>query len=86
MFNTIITTNDSYWFSKYGMKVWICYNVDTSYVCNLELYTGKIGCTAQVDQETRVVLQMMSPYNGSGHGCTGDNFFTSINLSDALLS
>jgi hypothetical protein len=68
---------------KYGMKVWICCDVDTSYVCNLELYAGRQGRSPETDQATRVVLQMTSPFNGSGRGCTGDNFFTSRNLVDS---
>jgi len=51
---------------KYGLKVWVCCDVDTSYVCNLEIYTGKQGRTPEVDQATRVVLQMIEPWNGSG--------------------
>jgi hypothetical protein len=68
------------------MKVWVCCDVATSYVCNLELYTGKQGRTPEVDHGTRVVLQLTSPYHGSGRGCTADNFFTSSTLSDALLT
>jgi len=29
---------------------------------------------------------MTEPWNGSGRGCTADNFFTSFNLADALLT
>lgn len=70
---------------RYGMKVWMCCDVETSYVCNFELYTGKTGRTPEKDQAMRVVLQMMSPFQGSGRGCTGDNFFTSDALACALL-
>jgi len=66
---------------KYGLKVWVCCDVDTSYVCNLELYTSK-----QIDQATRVVLEMIEPWNGTGRGYTADNFFTSFTLADALLT
>lgn len=70
---------------KYGMKVWLCCDVDTAYVCNMELYIGREGRNPEVDQAFRVVLQMTSPFSGSGRGVTGDNFFTSLHLAQALL-
>ena len=68
------------------MKVWVCCDVDTSYVCNLELYTGKQGRMPEIDQATSVVLRMIEPWTGSSRGCTGDNFFTSLTLADARLT
>jgi len=71
---------------KHGLKVWACCGVDTSHVCSLELYTNKQGRTPEVDQATRVVLQMIEPWNCTGRGCTADNLFTSFTLADALLT
>lgn len=71
---------------KYGLKVWACADVKTSYVSNLELYTGRQGRGPEVGQPTRVVLQMTSPIAGSGRGCTGDNFFSSLTLTQSLLT
>ena len=68
---------------KYGMKVWVCCDVDTSYVCNLELYTGKQERMPEIDQATRVVLQMTEPWTGSGNGCADHiAHFTSLTLVD----
>lgn len=44
---------------KYGMKVWLCCDIDTLYVCNLELCSGKQGHSPEVDQATRVVMQLL---------------------------
>jgi len=37
-------------------------------------------------QATRVLLQMIEPWNGTARGCAADNFFTSFTLADALLT
>ena len=70
---------------KYGIKVWVCCDVDTAYCSNFEVYTGKTGRAPEVGQGERVVLQMTAHLSGSGRGCTGDNFFTSSKLSLSLL-
>jgi len=73
---------------KCGLKVWGCCECDVNraYVCNLELYTGKQGRTPEVDLATKVVLQMIEPWNGSGRGCTADYSFTPFTLADAQLT
>ena len=70
---------------KYGIKVWVCCDVDTAYCSNFEVYTGKTGRAPEVGQGERVVLQMTAHLAGSGRGCTGDNFFTSSKLALSLL-
>lgn len=70
---------------KYGLKVWLCCDVETSYLCNLELYTGRQGHGPEINQATRVVLQMTNHLTGYGRGCTADNFFTTDTLANALL-
>jgi len=53
----------------------------------LELYHAwQATAIPEVDQATRVMLQMVEPGNGSGGGCSSDYFLTSFSLSDALLT
>ena len=70
---------------KYGMKLWICADVETSYCVNFEVYTGRQGHGPEINQGARVVLQLTEHLSGSGRNCTGDNFFSSLYLSNALL-
>ncbi len=71
---------------KYGIKVWICCDVQNSYCCNFDVYTGKIGRFAEIGQGERIVLQLTEPYTGSGRNITADNFFSSLHLARALLT
>lgn len=64
----------------------MCADVETSYVCNFELYTGRLGRGPEIGQATRVVLEMISPFSGTGRGCTADNFFSSKSLAYSLLT
>ena len=66
--------------------MWACCDVDTSYCFNLEVYTGKRGDAPEVGQAMRVVLQMTEPLANSGRGVSGDNFFSSHLLANALLA
>ena len=70
---------------KYGIKLWVCADVETSYSTNFQVYLGKEGHHSEIGQGSRVVLEMTQHLTGSGRNCTGDNFFTSLNLSRALL-
>ena len=71
---------------KYGIKLWLMCDVETSYCSNLEVYCGKTGHSAEIGQEGRVVMQMTEHLKNSGRNVTGDNFFSSIFFSNALLS
>jgi hypothetical protein len=72
--------------SKYGVKIWIAADVETSYCLNFQVYTGKEGRLPEVGQGTRVVVELSDFMNGSGRNCTADNFFSSLTLSRTLLS
>ena len=71
---------------KYGVKIWVCADVKTAYCCNLDVYAGKIGCTSEVGQAKRVVLQLAEHLANSGRGCTADNLFSSLDLASTLLT
>ncbi|XP_047141337.1 piggyBac transposable element-derived protein 4-like [Hydra vulgaris] len=70
---------------KYGMKIWILCDAETSYCINLQPYIGRVNGVRDVGQGTRVVLELTDHLNGSGRHITADNFFTNIHLPRALL-
>lgn len=71
---------------KYGIKIWVCADVATSYCCNFDVYTGQTGRSPEIGQAERVVLQLAEPYFGSGRNITADNFFSSLHLTRTLLT
>ena len=70
---------------RYGIKVWAAADVQTSYLLNLQPYTGKFNGQREKNQGERVVTDLISPFYGTGRGVTTDNFFTSIPLALKLL-
>nr|XP_004208062.2 piggyBac transposable element-derived protein 4-like [Hydra vulgaris] len=70
---------------KYGMKIWILCDAETSYCINLQPYIGRVNGVRDVGQGTRVVLELTDHLNGSGRHITAENFFTNIHLARALL-
>jgi hypothetical protein len=58
----------------------------TNYLCNLQMYLGKVGSTPELHQGARVMTDLAEPLFGSGRNVTVDNFFTSYALGQSLLS
>lgn len=74
---------------RYGIKFWMCADAETFYVFNLKPYLGReetAKCTKNVSLGAQVVLKLVEPLEHSGRNVTCDNFFTSVQLSDNLLS
>nr|CAH7759096.1 unnamed protein product [Callosobruchus chinensis] len=72
---------------RYGIKIWAAADVKTSYLCNLQVYTGKPpGGVPERNQGFRVVSDLVVPYHGSWRGITTDNFFSSVSLANYLLT
>ncbi|XP_037397808.1 uncharacterized protein LOC119264150 [Pygocentrus nattereri] len=70
--------------AKYGIKIWAACDAASSYVWNLQVYTGKCnGGAPEKNQVMRVVLNMAQGL--SGHNITCQNFFTSHQLGQDLL-
>ncbi|KAM9323738.1 piggyBac transposable element-derived protein 4-like [Gastrophryne carolinensis] len=70
---------------KYGIKIWAACDAKTSYAWNLQIYTGKSASgIPEKNQGKRVVLDMTTGLQG--HNITCDNFFTSYDLGQELLS
>ncbi|CAF0969866.1 unnamed protein product [Rotaria sordida] len=70
---------------KYGLKFWLCVDVESYYVFNAFLYIGR-----QSDQKRQqhvganVVLELLKPLYGSNGNVTIDNLFTSVSLAKEL--
>nr|XP_023027886.1 piggyBac transposable element-derived protein 3-like [Leptinotarsa decemlineata] len=72
---------------RYGIKIWAAADTETSYLSNLQVYTGKTpGGAAEKLQGLRVVSDLAEPYHGSWRGITTDDFFTSVALAQYLLT
>jgi hypothetical protein len=72
--------------AKYGIKIWAAADVKTSYLYNLQIYTGKLpGNATDKNLGHRVVCDLMEPLFGTGRGVTTDNFFTSVPTAEYLL-
>ena len=72
---------------KYGIKIWTICDAASYYTWKMQIYTEKderIG--REVNQETRVVLDMVKEIEKTGRNITCDNFFTSLSLARQLLS
>ena len=61
---------------KYGIKLWMLCDSKTSYVCRLQVYTGRVvDQPRKQNQGERVVLDLTRELKGSGRNVTVDNFF-----------
>lgn len=70
--------------ARYGIKVWVACDAQTSYAWKMSVYTGKKdGARPEVNQGKRVVLELVEGLEG--HTVTCDNFFTSYGLGEELL-
>ncbi|CAF1308666.1 unnamed protein product [Rotaria sordida] len=64
---------------KYGLKLWLCVDVDSHYVFNASPYIGRQPNEQRQTQiGAKVVLELLKPLYGSSRNVTIDNFFTSI--------
>ncbi|XP_065651233.1 piggyBac transposable element-derived protein 4-like [Hydra vulgaris] len=70
---------------KYGMKIWILCDAETSYYISLQPYIGRVNGLCDVGQGTRVVLELTDHLNESGRHIRVDNFFTNIYLARTFL-
>jgi hypothetical protein len=60
---------------KYGIKLWVAADAKKFYACNMQKKQGLL-----------VVKDMVCHTYGAGRGVTIDNFFTSCELANFLLS
>ena len=70
---------------KYGLKIWLCVDVDSHYVFNAFPYLGRQPTEKRQTQiGAKVVLELLKPLYGSGRNVTMDNFFTTVLLAKEL--
>ncbi len=71
---------------RYGIKLWALCDSKTSYVWNVQVYTGKnSNLGREVNQGQRVVIDMIRGFENTGRNITCDHFFTSLELALTLL-
>lgn len=70
---------------RYGLKFWLAVDADTCYVWKIQPYLGKEpGAIPEKNQGARVVLDLVDGLKG--HNVTMDNFFSSYELGQKMLS
>lgn len=71
---------------KFGIKVWLCVDVDSKYLCNSFSYLGRDESRPQNQSLGEcVVLRLMDLYLNTGRNITTDNFSTSVSLAKKLI-
>ena len=73
---------------KRGFKVWVRADSVMGYFCDFNVYVGKPsdGTTTEVGLGERVVLQLSASLRGGNYQLFCDNYFTSCQLLETLLS
>ena len=71
--------------SKWGYKVWCRCDAKTGYMCDFQVYCGASG-PSEHSLGTKVVLDLAKPLFGKGYHLYFDNFFSSVNLANILLT
>ena len=73
--------------AKYGMKIWWCCDCTTSYPLTAEIYLGKQkNAERERSGKELVVKTLTRPWHKSGRNVVGNNFFSSVELAEDLLS
>ncbi|XP_037834422.1 uncharacterized protein LOC112451269 [Kryptolebias marmoratus] len=72
--------------AKYGLKLWVCCDAQSSYVWKMQMYEGKRdkGGAPEKNLATRVVMDVTDGLC-LGTNVTIDNFFTLYELAAALM-
>jgi hypothetical protein len=71
---------------KYGTKVWVAAVAKNFYSYNMQVYTGKTDGTREKKQDLRVDKGMVCHMYGTRRGVAADNFFTSREVANLLLT
>jgi hypothetical protein len=69
---------------KWGINAWCLCEFSTRYSYNIQVYTGKVDGVQEKGLSHRVVMDMASPILGRNMRLFMDNFYTSVNLLNAL--
>jgi len=68
---------------KRGYKLWVRAD-KTGYICEFQVYKGKIDKTSETNLDGRVVTDLTREITGDNHHVYFDNFFTSIDFLKSL--
>ena len=66
---------------KRGFKVWSLSCSCCGYLCNFQLYSGKVTASSEKGLAKRVVLDLVEAFTGINHVLYLDNYFTSVELA-----
>ena len=66
--------------AKYGLKFFVATCSETSFVLSLKPYLGKENNEIAVNLGSKVVIELVKNYEGTGRNVTTDNFYTSLDL------
>ena len=69
---------------KRGFKVWSLSCSCCAYLCNFEIYAGKVSAKREEGLAKKVVLRLTEPFQGINHVLYIDNYFTSVDLAVQL--
>lgn len=74
--------------NKYGIKIFAMVDARTFYTCNLEVYVGNQpdGPYKFSNSPGDVVERLSAPVSGTGRNITIDNWFTSCELAEKMLT
>ncbi|XP_050300110.1 piggyBac transposable element-derived protein 4-like [Anthonomus grandis grandis] len=72
--------------AKYGLKIQILADSKSHYMINSEIYTGKRSDRSNLSIPTETVLRLVGPVVGTNRNITGDNWYTSMELTGELLN
>lgn len=71
---------------KRGIKVWVCAEASSGFVCDFQVYTGKRQDGApEQNLGYRVVHDLTRSFTGKNHHVFYDNFFSTVKLAEDLL-
>jgi len=59
---------------------------ETFYCADAQLYAGKVGNQTDIEQGTRVVLQLIESIAQSGRNVTTDNFFYELQAGNRITT
>ena len=74
--------------TKWGIKVWVCSDAHTGYIYSFDVYTGANSSIPvhPKGQAYGVVMKLLESLLGKGHAVYMDNFYSSPELFEDLLS
>lgn len=70
---------------KRGYKVWVRSD-ESGYVCQFQIYTGKVGDTSEKSLGGRVIVDLTRVLVGKGYHIFFDNYFNSVSIQKQLQS